>query len=114
MLTGWGCGEATWCRFLSLISKTEVPAQGSGWNFALDDLAPFAGASAGTARVRPVRKQAPACWLLPLPPHPLSSRSWGPPSQACPQTTQRGEDCPFLGSYRNRARAGCAGGSREG
>lgn len=55
-----GCGEDTPCAFLSLIRKTAVTAQGSGWNFALDDLAPFAGASPGTARVRPVREQAPA------------------------------------------------------
>lgn len=78
MLTEWGCEAASRCPFLSLIRKTEVTAQGSDWNFALDDLAPCAGASPGTARVRPVRKQAPACWLLPLPPNPLSSQPWPP------------------------------------
>lgn len=64
MLTGCGCGEDTLCPFLSLIGRTEVTAQGSGWNFALDDLILFAGASTGTAGVKPVRKQALACWLL--------------------------------------------------
>lgn len=64
VLTGCGCGEDTLCPFLSLIRRTEVTAQGSGWNFALDDLILFAGASTGTAGVKPVREQASACWRL--------------------------------------------------
>lgn len=90
VLTGCGCGEDTLCPFLSLIRKTEVTARGSGWNFALDDLALFAEASTGTAGVKPVRKQAPACWLL------LLTHSRSRLHRAGPQKTQRrGEGCPF-------------------
>lgn len=63
--------------FLEPYQKSEVTAQGSGWNFALDDLNRLAGASLGTAGVRPGRKQALACWLLLLPPHPLSPKPDG-------------------------------------
>lgn len=88
VLTGWGCGEDTLCPFLSLIGRTEVTAQGSGWNFALDDLILFAGASTGTAGVKPVRKQAPACWLL------LLTHSH-PGSAEQVHRRQSGEGCRF-------------------
>lgn len=109
VLTGGGCGEDTLCPFLSLIGKTEVTAQASGWNFALDDLALFAGASAGTARVKPVRKQAPACWLA-CSSSRLSSR---PPARDL-QETPRERAVLFLGTCRNRAGLGGQGGGKAG
>ena len=91
--------------FLEPYQKSEVTAQGSGWNFALDDLTRLAGASLGTAGVRPGRKQGPACWLLLLPPHPLS------PGPDCRQTpakrVHRGQRAaPSRDAYSRRAQ-GC-------
>lgn len=91
--------------FLEPYQNSEVTAQGSGWNFALDDLTRLAGASLGTAGVRPGRKQAPACWLLLLPPHPLSP---GPDSRQTPaKRVHRGQRAaPSRDAYSSRAQ-GC-------
>lgn len=50
----WG-GHSLSCW--SLIGETAVAARAPGWNSALGDLALFAGASPGTARVKPGRKR---------------------------------------------------------
>lgn len=88
MLTGWGCGEATPGPFLSLIRKTEVTAQGPGWNFALDDLAPCAGPPRG----QPGSDESGNRPLLVggSPPPPRTLLPAAAPSQACPQRTRGG------------------------
>lgn len=99
--------------FLEPYQKSEVTAQGSGWNFAPDDLTRLAGASLGTAGVRPGRKQALACWLPLLPPHPLSPRPDGPQIPA--RRVHRGQRAaPSRDAYSNRAPGCVPQGGRGG
>ena len=103
VLTERGCGEDTPCPLFEPYLENEVTAQGSGWNFAPDDLAQFAGASPGTAGVRPSRKQAPPYWLLLLPPHPPSPQ----PAASSRASPQRAEGRPFPRHLQKQG-SGCA------
>lgn len=73
-------------------------------------LAQFAGASLGRTRVKPGRKQAPACWLLLLHSHPLSPQL-AASSQAQPQ---RGEGCSFLRHLQKQGSGCVPQGTGEG